>query len=69
MRALLIAILITISTPLRDAFILLSIAQRIGVQTSLARFGYYNATVKKLIVDYKMTKGDIKGKALKRLGC
>ena len=57
-----------VSTPLRDAFILLPIAQRIGVQTRLARFGYYNAKVKKLIVDYKMIKGDIRGKALKRLG-
>ena len=26
------------------------------------------ATVKKLIVDYKLTKGDIRGKALKQLG-
>ena len=58
-----------VSAPLRDAFTLVPIAQRIGVQTRLARFGYYNATVKKLIVDYKMTKGDIRGKALKQLGC
>jgi len=27
------------------------------------------ATVDKLIVDYKLTKGDIRGKALKQLGC
>ena len=25
--------------------------------------------MKKLIVDYKLTKGDIRGKALKQLGC
>ena len=27
------------------------------------------AEVKKLIVEYKLTKGDIRGKALKQLGC
>ena len=57
-----------VSTPLRIAFILLPIAQSISVQTRLARFGYYNATEKKLIVDYKMTKGDARGKSLKLLG-
>lgn len=58
-----------VATPLRDAFILLPISQRMGVQTRLDRFGYNNATMKKLIVDYKMTKGDTRGKALKQLGC
>ena len=58
-----------VSIPLQNASIFLPIAQRIALQARLARFGYYNATVKNPAVDCKMTKGAMREKVLKQLEC